>query len=428
MEDFRRADRIVYSIAELVMPCIVERIMGSTSGRQHDLDKYDEPFVENMRRLSGGRMDRLPHSDTMKYFLEGEPPERLSKVLRRMIHGLVRGRKLYGMRLPLAEGRSVFRVAMDAVHYFTSRAPLEHSTHRSRPDGGTDYMLTALVLSLVSPCGVRLPFMVEFIENPDRDYDKQDCELKAARRLLARLAEAFPRLPVMLLMDGLYLCGDIIGTCRRNRWEFSVTVTEHTPAFKEKAEEAMRARGRHAEGDDGRTGLHRKVHWCNKVEHTFGETEASLNVIKMETGNSRGEDVVLFYATSVFLHQQEEKALRILDEACRARWQAEESFDTQKHHGFELEAPVGTRKYAGQNFFLVVQIADVIRTFMLHTDLFRKLQRHASPDRIKEVIRRPMLEWHGTLANLARRLDRAMLTSRIGTEDISKWRLYYDTA
>lgn len=428
MGDFRRADRVVYSIPELVMPCIVERIMGNTSGRQHDLDKHEEAFIDNMRRLSGGGMERLPHSDTIKYFLEREPPERLAAVLREMVRGLVRKKRLYGMRFQTAGGSSVFRVALDAVHYFTSLAPLEHSTHRTRSDGRTEYMLTALVLSLVSPDGVRLPFMAEFIENPDGEYVKQDCELKAAGRLLARLADAFPKLHVMLLMDGLYLCGDIIETCRRNGWDFSVTVTDHVPAFKAKAEDALKHRGCHAEGGDGKTGLRRKVRWCNKVEHTFGGTKASLNVMKMETCNSEGDDVVLFYATSVFLHREEEKALRVLDEACRARWQIEESFLVQKHHGLELEAPVGTRKFAGQNYFLVVQIADVIRTFMLHTDLFRKLQRHASPDRIKEVIHRPMLEWYGTLGNLVRRLNRAMLTRRMGTEDISKWRLYYDTA
>ena len=195
-----------------------------------------------------------------------------------------------------------------------------------------------------------------------------------------------------------------------------------------KAEKAMRERGHHADCEDGKTGLRRKVHWCNKVEHRFGGTTVALNVIKMETANDRGEDVVLFYATNIFLSGKEDKALRVLDEACRARWQIEESFDSQKHHRLGLEAVLGTRGNTGQNYYLIVQIADIIRTFMLHGSLFRRLQQEETPGWAKEPVRWSILEWYGTLSNLVERLRCSFRTVQMSDLDISGWRLECDTA
>lgn len=46
--------------------------------------------------------------------------------------------------------------------------------------------------------------MTEFIENTDPEADTQDCELNAFYRLAERLKARFPRLPICLLMDGLW--------------------------------------------------------------------------------------------------------------------------------------------------------------------------------------------------------------------------------
>jgi len=147
----------------------------------------------------------------------------------------------------------------------------------------------------------------------------------------------------------------------------------------------------------------------------------------MTKGNGDKEDC-LVYATTIFLHHQEETVLRILDEICRVRWQIEEQFKVQKHHGLELETAFGTKGFAGQNYYLIVQIADIIRTFMLHSSLFRRLQQHANSEEIKEVIPRPMLDWYGTIAHFVDRFRRAILARGLTEINMDGWRLSYDTA
>lgn len=430
MKDFRKERRIVYGQSLILLLLILERICGNRSGRQHDLDRHEEAFKANVELLTGCAPECLPHSDTLKRHMEKLPVDELGKVRLKVVRHLLRTKRLYGMRCPLAmlRGRMCFLVAIDGVHWHTTGRAIGHSTHRVRQDGATEYMLTALQASLVSSGGLRIPLMTEFIENPESEYDKQDCELKAAKRLLERLKKEFQHLPVTLLMDGLYLCEDILNVCRRNGWHFSVTVTDHASAFKRKAEAEMEAHGHCVNGTDPGTTFKRSVKWRNGISHTFGETTVKLNVIRMETLNDRGEDVTLFYATSLFLHEKEEKALGVLDGVCRARWQIEEAFKAQKRHGLELEKVFGTRGNAGQNFYHIVQLADIIRTLMMHSGLFRRLQHHFNGDRLKEVIQRPMLEWYVTVANFVERLKRSMLTCVMSDLDISGWRLALDTA
>ena len=70
--------------------------------------------------------------------------------------------------------------------------------------------------------------MSEFLEyeTGDGEQRKQDCETKAFHRLAARIKEAFPRLPMMLLLDGLYPNGPIMERCRSYHWDFMIVLKE----------------------------------------------------------------------------------------------------------------------------------------------------------------------------------------------------------
>jgi len=55
-----------------------------------------------------------------------------------------------------------------------------------------------LEAKLVLPNGLAVSLATEWIENPGSDYDKQDCEQKAFKRLSSKLKKSFPRLPTCL--------------------------------------------------------------------------------------------------------------------------------------------------------------------------------------------------------------------------------------
>jgi len=79
---------------------------------------------------------------------------------------------------------------------------------------------------LVGPCGLRIPIMSEFADVRDPVRDKEDCELNAFQRITERLKREFPRLPVCLLLDGLYPVKAVFDRCREYGWKFIATLRE----------------------------------------------------------------------------------------------------------------------------------------------------------------------------------------------------------
>lgn len=68
----------------------------------------------------------------------------------------------------------------------------------------------------------------EFIENTD-EYNqknmteealKQDCESKAFERLAKKLKKRFPRLPIIIVADGLYANTKVIKICKGCGWDY----------------------------------------------------------------------------------------------------------------------------------------------------------------------------------------------------------------
>ena len=57
-----------------------------------------------------------------------------------------------------------------------------------------------LEAKLVFTNGFSISLGTQWIENP-KEYDKQDCELKAFKRLAVKLKKWFPRLPICILAD-----------------------------------------------------------------------------------------------------------------------------------------------------------------------------------------------------------------------------------
>ena len=170
--------------------------------------------------------------------------------------------------------------------------------------------------------------------------------------------------------------------------------------------------------DDPRTGLSREVSYVNGLKHGFGDTEFTLNAIRMKTQGCK-----LLYAVSAHVHRGEAAAL--LDAVSRRRWQIEEQFKVEKRHGLELEHAFGNTGNAAHNFYLVAQTC---LELMLHSGLFRRLQMMQNRDRITRVINASMLEWHRSIAVVMDRLRVSLMTRPLSDIDMTGWRLGFSSA
>ena len=185
-----------------------------SSRRQLDYQlNTDGPAVpENLNRQAGTTQDSRPVNQTLEYLLEktGAPP--FAGLRQRMVQRLIRMKALDAARLL---GRFIVLIGGTGYLVFSHRHCDNCLTQRHGET--TLYMHQVLEAKLLGPSGTVISIATEFIDNSDasgsaagasREQIKQDCELKALRRLLAKLRAAFPRLRICLCGDGLYACGE----------------------------------------------------------------------------------------------------------------------------------------------------------------------------------------------------------------------------
>jgi len=128
-----------------------------------------------------------------------------------------------------------YTIAIDAagMHCYGSRHCGHCLTRKSSTTGEILYYHNVLEAKLVTCEGLAFSITTEFIENPD-DYDstlsaekrKQDCELKAFKRLAPKLKAAFPRLKICLLLDSLYAAQCVMDICHDFHWEVIINFKE----------------------------------------------------------------------------------------------------------------------------------------------------------------------------------------------------------
>jgi len=66
----------------------------------------------------------------------------------------------------------------------------------------------------------------EFIENKSEDVTKQDCELKAFYRLVDRIKQIYPKLPICILGDSIYAAEPVFKICDDYKWKYLIRFKE----------------------------------------------------------------------------------------------------------------------------------------------------------------------------------------------------------
>ena len=139
------------------------------------------------------------------------------------------------------------------------------------------YVLEA---NLVFHNGVTLPLLSEFLSYAEGDPDdhKQDCELKAFYRLTARLKAYFPRLPILLLLDGLYPNGPLMALCHHYGWQFMIVLpAKCLPSVWEEVE-ALKPRLPHRRKHQHWHGRQQQFWWVNDITYSYEGDRKSLLV------------------------------------------------------------------------------------------------------------------------------------------------------
>ncbi len=220
-----------YEISELLFGAISLFLFKQGSRNSFNNNRADKEFTSNYEKLFGMR---LPHQDTIDDLFRKLNPKELENFKTSMIRELIEKKVLHQWRLL----GKYYVVAIDGtgVNSYTERH-CEKCLTRTSKSGKQTWFHNVLEAKLVLANGLSISLGTTWIENEEKTYDKQDCELKAFNRLAVKLKKSFPRLPICIVGDGLYPNNTVFAICKDNSWEYIITLKDgNLPSVWEEAE------------------------------------------------------------------------------------------------------------------------------------------------------------------------------------------------
>ena len=320
-------------------------------------------------------VEEIPHGDTLNYGFKRLEPEEVQEVVCWMVERLIRKKVLYRWRL-----FDNFLVAVDGTGMLTFRERhCDYCLTKKLSNGETIYYHPILEAKLVTANGFAFSIMTEFIENTDPKADKQDCELKAFYRLAERLKKRFPRLPICLLLDGLYAGGPTFQLCEDYNWRYMIVLQDKDllnvhrsynavlPLVPENHKRLLLGQIRE---------IVQEYRWATRIHYEDSQDRKhSLNVITCQESkpDRQGETSTTTFKWLTNFLPTMNNIDTLANQGGRFRWKIEnEGFNVQKNGGFNLEHPYSQDDTARKVFYFLLQIAYMIFLLMEKGSLFRK--------------------------------------------------------
>lgn len=364
-----------YSMASILMQGIFMFLcQGDSRNQMNNRAGFGQFLKSNFRRLFPEMA--WAHFDTVDEVLRSLKMEEVEKVKTRMIKSLITAKRIttmYGHCL----------IAVDATGITTYDEDWSGELlHRKTPGGKKLYLNYILEAKIVTPEGLSLSIGSEPLSNAGREqYEKQDCELKAFARLSAKLKKAYPRLPICLLMDGLYANKPVFDICEAYGWRYMITLKDTClPNLQQSiadTEESARKRfNREVIVNPGQhhkqygTATYQWITGLQHMDHPINWLECRWPGIVTPKGNIPIRRFT--YVTNLSLrkgHPYEEEVLAKMAACGRLRWKIEnEGFNCQKNQGYHLH-----HKYSRSSvktlhvYYMLLQIAHLLHQLAAHT-------------------------------------------------------------
>jgi hypothetical protein len=352
-------------------------------------------------------VETCPHGDTIDETCKRLAVPQVQEVVTWTVETLIRKKVLYPYRL---RGR-YFLVAMDGTGVLTF--PERHCPHclTMTHHGRTIYYHPILEAKLVTHDGFVFSLMTEFVENPAEHPTKQDCELKAFYRLADRLKQRFPRLPICLLLDGLFAGGPTFSICEQYRWKYLIVLQEDDlPSVQEQFNPLLDCfpenHLRFCPADQYKTV--QVFDWVNDIEYVDSENnDHTVSVIRcLETKpHSKGELKTTRFKWITNFYVKITNVIELSNQGGRLRWKIEnEGFNVQKNGGYALEHIYSHHPVSAKVFYLLLQLAHTLAQLIERGSLFRQ----TFPDGV------------GSAKNLAWRLLEAWRNARLSAHHVQQ--------
>ena len=379
IKDPRNSSYIEYSSKVMLGTVYYKGIAGISSMQGMTRNFNDDAVVKNLYRFMGSDSKQyLPHGVTINEFLERLEPSELEEIQADTVYKMIRRKtfddaKVLGKWLVLVDGSE-----LDEGNTKKNDNYLSRCYNKGKETEFTKYHRSVLEAKIYFGNNLVCSIATEPIEN-SAEYNekklseeeiKQDCESKAFVRLASKIKNRFPRLPICIVADGLYVSEKVLKMCQANRWDYIIRYKEGCAPSIEQEYEAIPEKNKAG-----------KAEYVNGV--IFKDME--VNVLKYkETMIKKGESVTTEFAWITSIRITKKNAEKLAS-AGRNRWKIEnQGFNRQKHWQGNIEHACSWDERAQKNHYLLEQISDFMKQlyeyFYLQKNEIKKTQKNISSE------------------------------------------------
>ncbi len=347
INDPRNPKKCKHKMTVIMIYGILTFVFQMSSRREANREMTRPMFMQNLL-LYFPELKDLPHNDTLMRLLARIEVNDIESAHVELVRHLIKHKKF---RRYLID--NCYPIAIDGTQKFVRNAiwseECQGRTVQKGKDGEThQYYVYVLEANLAFHNGMTIPLMSEILSyaEGDNDKNKQDCETKAFHRLADRLKKEFPRLRIMVLLDGLYSNGPVMEHCLKNKWQFMIVLKDGSLSSVWKEFEALKELEEYNKLKMKWGNRKQFFQWVNEIEYTYdsnGKKRINLHVVVCEetwkivspTGEVQVKTSRHAWISSEPLNQ------RNVHERCnlgaRNRWGIETSILVEKKHGFAYE-------------------------------------------------------------------------------------------
>ncbi len=403
--DIRDPHRCRHKLTVLLLYGLLMFVFQFASRREVNREMTRPQFEANLQLLFP-EIETLPHADTLYRLLRDIDVESIEQAHVEVIGRLIRGKKFRRYLI-----NNCYPIAIDGSQKF-ARDSLwdENLLERTRGKGQsshTQYFVYTLEASLAFRNGMVIPLLSEFLEyaKGDTDNNKQDCEQRAFHRMSERLKQLFPRLPIVLLLDGLYANGPVMQRCRQLNWQFMIVLKDKDlPSVWEEFESLQPLqpvnRLQRTWGD-----RRQRFSWVNAIDYEFtqaGRRHLGVHVVLCEESwevvNDEGQTLTKT-ARHAWISSRPITQGNV-HERCnlgaRYRWGIEAGFLVEKHQGYHYEHAFALDWNAMKGYHYLMRMAHLFNTlarFARHLkEIYAKLGARGTIAFIRQSCAAPWLD------------------------------------
>lgn len=174
----------------------------------------DNNFLENISRLTKDEvLDKVPDAEIYTNVFKNIKQKEIEDFQYKINYYMLRN-KIYEKSKILNK----YNIVLDSTRFQKAHKKVSQEWLSQTVDGQTTYYVAVEEAKLVAN-EMAVSLCNEIIKNTD-GKEKQDCEINAAKRLIQKIKEYYPRLPIRIIADSLYPCKDIIKICEKNKLEY----------------------------------------------------------------------------------------------------------------------------------------------------------------------------------------------------------------